>query len=120
MTRRMTLLIGVVLVLPLLTYAGWVGYVRLCRPHVQTDTEVGRTEGEIRASYGQPNNDRPGYHPLALSIPPSLPHGSIRTLIFHLHGLLHPEGGTLWVWLVERDGVWVCFESCWFADSVRF
>jgi hypothetical protein len=51
-------------------------------------------------------------------VPPSLPAGPIRTLIFRPCGLLHPAGGTLWVWVVERNGMWVCFESCWFADGV--
>jgi hypothetical protein len=34
--------------------------------------------------------------------------------------LLHPEGGTLYAWLSERDGVWTCYSSLWFADGVQF
>jgi hypothetical protein len=106
--------------LPLFAYAGWVGHVRLCGEPVQTNTLVGRTEEEIHRSYGRPSKDRPGYHSLGLYDPPALPPQPIRTLIFHPRGLLHPEGGTLWVWVAERDSEWVCFESCWFKDGVQF
>ncbi|HEX4612432.1 MAG TPA: hypothetical protein VH092_29830 [Urbifossiella sp.] len=57
---------------------------------------------------------------VALREPPALPAGPIRTLVFHPRGLLHPVGGTYWVWLIERTGVWVCSQSTWFADTVRF
>jgi hypothetical protein len=108
---------SVLLVLP---YTSWVAYVRLFGAPVQTNTLVGRTEARIRGSYGQPNKDWQGYQSLGLSLPPSLPPGPVRTLIFQPGGFFHPEGGTLWVWLVERDGEWECFESCWFADGIVF
>jgi hypothetical protein len=106
--------------LPILAYLAWAGYVRFGSEPVQTNTMVGRTEVQIRASYGQADTDWQGYQSLALYVPPELPPGPIRTLIFHPRGLLHPEGGTLWAWVVERDGEWVCFESCWFANGVVF
>jgi hypothetical protein len=120
MTRRGKLLVVAASVLLVWTYIGWAGYVRFARPAVQSDTFVGRTEQQLRGSYGEPVKDWPGYQSLALYTPPSLPPGPIRTLIFHPYGLPHPEGGTLWAWFVERDGVWICFESCWFADGVIF
>ena len=120
MSRRKTNMIVVIAALPLLAYAGWVGYVRFCLPSVQSNKVIGKTEGQLRASYGKPDRDRQGYRSLGLSVPPSLPQGAIRTLIFEPRGLFHPEGGTLWVWLVERDGEWDCFASCWFADGVKF
>jgi hypothetical protein len=83
-------------------YIAWAGYVRfICEP-VQTNTLVGRSEGQIRGSYGRPDEDWQGYHSLALYVPSALPPGPIRTLIFHPCSLLHPEGGTLWVWVTER------------------
>jgi hypothetical protein len=120
MTWRCKRLVFGAVSLPILAYLGWMGYVRLCSEPVQSNTLVGRKEHQIRESYGQPNKDLREYQSLALYMPPELPPGPIRTLIFHPRGLLHPEGGTLWVWVVERDGEWVCFESCWYADSVRF
>jgi hypothetical protein len=81
---------------------------------------VGQNEKQLRTRYGHPDKDWQGYQSLALHVPASLPKEAIRTLIFHPRGLFHPEGGTLWVWLVERDGVWSCFKSCWFADGVQF
>jgi hypothetical protein len=118
MTRRHKRLIAAAVALPVFTYLVWAGCVRLDRESVSANTLVDRTEGEIRRSYGQPLEDWSGYQPLARHVPPTLPPGSIRTLIFSPDGLFHPEGGTLWVWVVERDGAWVCFESCWFADGV--
>jgi hypothetical protein len=120
MTRRRKLLVVIAVALPVLAYVTWAGYVRFCRDPVQTDALVGRTEGQVWESYGKPDSDEQGYHSLGAYDPPSLPPGPIRTLIFHPRGLFHPEGGELWVWVTERDGVWVCFESCWFANDVRF
>jgi hypothetical protein len=120
MSRRRKLVVELALLAPVLAYAAWAGYVRLGRPSVRNDTLVGRTEAQVRASHGEPEQDWTGYQPLALYVPPSLPPGPIRTLVFRPGGLLHPEGGTLWVWVTERDGVWVCFESCWFAGGVAF
>jgi hypothetical protein len=120
MPRRRKLLIVAILALPVLAYVGWAGVARFGGESVQTDTQVGRTERQLHERYGSPAEDWPGYQSLALYVPPSLPQGPIRTLVFHPRGLLHPESGTLWVWVVERDGVWVCFESCWFADGVVF
>ena len=120
MTRRRKRLLIIAVVLTALAYIGWAAYVRLGGPAVQRNTFVGRTELQLRASFGEPDKDWSGYHSLALYVPAALPPGPIRTLIFHPRGMLHPEGGTLWVWVVERDGAWVCFESCWFAAGVRF
>jgi hypothetical protein len=120
MTRRRKLLVTVVLAIPIIAYGGWCGCVRLCYPAVEPNTLVGKTESQLRITYGSPDKDWQGYQSLAWDIPPSLPSGPIRTLIFHPCGLFHPEGGTLWVWVTERDGEWVCFESCWFEDGVEF
>jgi hypothetical protein len=120
MTRRRKLLVVTAVALPVLAYVAWAGYVRFGRDPVQTDALVGRTEGQVRGSYGQPDTDWQGYRSLGPYDPPPLPPGPIRTLIFHPGSLFHPEGGTLWVWVTERDGGWVCFESCWFADGVVF
>ena len=120
MTQRRKLIVVAAVVVPMFAYAGWAGCVRFCGPAVQNDTFIGRTEPGLRRSFGGPDKDLEGYQSLALSVPPSLPPGRIRTLIFHPRGLLHPEGGTLWLWVVDRDGVWLCFESCWFADGVAF
>ncbi len=118
MTRR-KLAVAAVVVVPVVAYAIWAGYARCCRTAVQGDTYVGWTEAEVCGTYGTPDKDWPGCQPLALRMPPPHP-GTIRTLVFHPRGLFHPEGGTLWVWVVERDGQWVCYRSCWFADGVQF
>ena len=110
----------VIAALVLLCYTGWVAYVRLFGPAVVSNAEVGRTEPTIRAWYGTPEADDPGYRSLGLSIPTVLPPGQLRTLRFRPGGLLHPEGGTLVVWLRETDNGWVCFESCWFGPNVNF
>jgi hypothetical protein len=120
MTKRRKLLLVAAVVLPVLAYLGWAGYVWLGLPAVQSNVLVGLTESRIRGSYGEPQSDRAGYHALGPDDPPSLPPGPIRTLIFHPHGLLHPAGGELWVWLEQRDGEWICFESCWFRADVQF
>jgi hypothetical protein len=105
MTRRRKRLIIAAFALPVLAYAGWAGYVRLCCEPVQNNTVRGRTEDQIRRSYGAPVEDRQGNHSLGLvyhigdesdharvtPVPP------VRTLIFHPRVPLHPEGGTLWV-----------------------
>jgi hypothetical protein len=124
MIRRLKLLVISAVALPVLAYVAWVGYVRLIREPLQINTLVGRSEGRIRGSYGQPDQDWLGYHSLGLDsrsedrrAAPTLP---TRTLIVRPRGLLHPEGGTLWVWLVERDGQWICSGSCWFAEGVVF
>jgi hypothetical protein len=101
-------------------YLVWALYVRYSTPPVTANTLVGLTESQICTSYGQPKNDDAGYRQLGFHEPEKLPSGSIRTLVFRPNFLLHPEGGTLWVWLVLRDGIWVCFESCWYADGVMF
>lgn len=120
MTRKRSLLLIAAVIVPVLAYLCWAGYVWLFGPAVQSNVLVGSTESRIRESYREPQSDRPGYCALEAYIPPSLPPGPIRTLIFHPHGLLHPEGGELWVWLEQRDGEWVCFESCWFRADVKF
>jgi hypothetical protein len=119
--RHKTLVIVVTaLWLLMFLYVAWAAYLKFGREPVQTDILVGSSEALIRASYGQPDSDQTGYHSLGLSAPPTLPPGPIRTLIFSPGGLWHPEGGTLWVWLTQRNGEWECFESCWFADDVVF
>jgi hypothetical protein len=122
---RRRALIAVAVVVALL--AGSAGTYRLLRKsglltpltppggsHVINDALVGQTETEIRKAYGAPDRDWEGYEPLALHVPPVLPPGPIRTLIFR------PQGGTLWVWVEEREEGWVCFESCWYVDGVHF
>ena len=81
---------------------------------------VGKTEDEVRKKYGEPNWEKQGYEPLGLQ--PSGPNSDerLKTLIFEPRGLFHLEGGTYWVWFYQQDGVWVCWMSCWYADSVRF
>jgi hypothetical protein len=98
----------------------WVVSVCNSSRHVQNNTVVGRTESQLRATYGSPTSDDVGYISLGLAKPRELPPGSIRTLRFAPGGLLHPEGGTLVVWLVDENGEWRCFESCWYADGVVF
>ena len=120
MKRKLNLLITVAITLPVLAHAYGCGIVRMCGPAVQSNTFVGTTEAQLKNDYGPPEKDWQGYLSLAHVVPPSLPEGKIRTLIFQPHGLFHPKGGTLWVWVVERDGQWICFESCWFADGVKF
>ena len=119
MTRRCKRLVVLAIGLPLLPYLSWVGYIRLCCPVVQDNTLIGESEAQLRESYGEPVKDWQGYQPVGL--PPDrtwTPQGTIRTLVFHPRGFFHPEGGTLWVWLRERDGEWVCFGSCWFKSGV--
>lgn len=121
MKRRYVLLS--LLAAPLLSvvfYLGWRSYVRSSMPGVLTNKLVGQSESQIRDKYGQPRTEWQRYEPLAGKVPGSIPIGPIRTLIFKPVGLLHPEGGTLWVWLKLSDGNWICFESCWYADNVRF
>lgn len=118
--RRHKLLVVAAIVLPVIAYACWVGHVKFHGPHIQSNILVGTTEVHLRSDYGPPKHEWQGYQPLALSIPPSLPPEPIRTLIFHPQGFLHPEGGTLWVWVSKCDGEWVCFESLWYADGVQF
>jgi hypothetical protein len=75
---------------------------------------VDQSEREIREVYGKPVIAKDGYHSLGSRRPCSLPNNPIRTLIFK------PKDGNLWVWLEKRGEEWICFESCWFADGVRF
>jgi hypothetical protein len=83
---------------------------------VATNSLVGFSEQEIIEKYGPPSRDRPGYQALGMRDNPNMPSGAVRTLVFD-----DISGGTLWVWInqVSRDE-WRCFESCWFAKSVRF
>ena len=120
MTRQRVVLAIRTLAFLLAAYLGWAGYARWFDDPVRYHRLVGRTESEIRRWYGSPDRDWPGYAPLAMDVPPSLPDVPLRTLVFHPRGLFHPEGGTYWVWLADRDGEWVCFQSTWFADTVRF
>ena len=76
---------------------------------------TGKTESEILAIYGKPDDDRAGYSRLGLEPPQSLPREPIRTLIFN-----RMDGGTLRVWVRNLGAKWVCFESCWYEDGVQF
>ena len=73
MNRRRKLLVIAAVAVPVLAYAVWAGYVRFAGPAVRINTQVGRTEAQVRGSYGEPHQDWPGYQPLALYVPPSLP-----------------------------------------------
>jgi len=119
--RRRWLLVaaGVALVV-LLALAGPGLCTRLYGDHVDNNALVGRTEGQVAGSYGSAVREWDGYEPLGLSRPVRLPPGPIRTVVYEPRGLLHLEGGTLWVWFCRRGDEWVCFESCWFADGVDF
>jgi hypothetical protein len=106
--------------LPLQGYLLWAGYIRFFGPSVENSELVGLDEAQILSDYGSPETDVQGYEMLGPEGPPSRPAGAIRTLTYRPRGLKHPGGGTLYVWLVERGGVWLCFESCWFRDGVQF
>jgi hypothetical protein len=111
---------GLVLVSLFAVFAGPGLWARCFGPAVVANALVGQSESQIVREYGTPSRDWAGYEELALERPPHLPPGPIRTLIIHPGGFRHLEGGTLWVWLEQKGDAWVCFESCWFADSVQF
>jgi hypothetical protein len=117
---RRVLFVLAILFLPAAAFAGWWLSVRFSGPGVVNDALVGQWEAEILNEYGTPVSDSPGYHSLGQYDPPSLPQASIRSLTFRPGILFHPRGGTLVVWLMQQDGSWLCFESCWYADDVRF
>lgn len=104
-------------------------WVRLAGPAVVANSLVGRTEPEVVREFGRPVSRQDGYgrpvgmdgnvHP-GLNPPAVIPDGPVKTLTFVPHGFLHQEGGTLVAWFALRDGRWVCFESCWFADGELF
>jgi hypothetical protein len=87
---------------------------RFQTPHVIDNALVGESEDAIIAAHGRPKLDRPAYEVLGFTEPRPIPSGPIRTLVFRT------DDGTLWVWLKEREDRWICFESCWFDDSVQF
>ncbi|MBI1372387.1 MAG: hypothetical protein GC159_06450 [Phycisphaera sp.] len=118
--KRWISITGVALLVLAGGYLTWALSVRANREGVVTNALVGRTEAQVRAEYGEPDTVSQGYQSLGAFMPRSLPEDPIRTLIFYPRGPLHPEGGTLWVWFVEDEGGWRCFESCWFADGVVF
>ncbi|MBX9581544.1 MAG: hypothetical protein K2X87_14685 [Gemmataceae bacterium] len=119
-TRRRLLVVAGVVLVGVAAVAAPGLWARLFGPHVVTNALVGRTDGEIGREYGRPETDWDGYHRLGLKPPAGLPEGPIRTVIYSPRGLFHLEGGRLWVWLRRAGDGWVCFESCWFAGSVRF
>jgi hypothetical protein len=84
------------------------------KPDVIENALVGEPETAIIAAHGPPKSDRPRYEVLGFSKPRPVPSGPIRTLVFRT------GDGTLWVWLKKREDHWICFESCWFDDSVQF
>lgn len=120
-TKRVAFAAFVLLVVSLSVVASGLG-LRWFGPSVVNNAVglIGRTEQQVRLEYGEPQKESPGYEPLGLMIPPRLPAGPIKTLIFKPHGLLHLEHGWLWVWFTLRGDEWVCFESCWYADNVQF
>ncbi len=108
--RRRWLLVGAgVVVAALLALTGPGLGKRLYGDHVENDALVGRTERQVAGSYGAAVREWEGYEPLGLARPVKLPEGPIRTVVFEPRGLLHLEGGTLWVWLCRRGDDWVCF-----------
>jgi hypothetical protein len=102
---------------------GWgvaaVGY-RQFGPPVVTNALVRRTEAEVRREFGTPVSEQDGYSGLGAGPHAAPPPGPVKTLIFRPGGLRHPAGGWQWVWLVFDGRDWICFESCWFGDHVRF
>jgi hypothetical protein len=119
--RRRWLLVCAGLVLAaLLAVTGPGLWVRFCEHHVVNNALVGKTERQVTQNYGAPVKDTEGYSPLGRFRPKQIPSGIIRTLVFEPRGLFHLEGGTLWAWFRQEGDVWVCFESCWFADGVPF
>lgn len=119
MSRRRFLVFLIAIILT--TYSGFVVYMRFGDPDVRYALELGSSEIDIRWRYGDPDNDWDGYCQLGLSSGNDpVDSKPIRTLVFHPLTLLHPEGGTLWVWLRLEDGEWKCIRSCWFASGVRF
>jgi hypothetical protein len=98
--------------------------------HYVSNALIGQTEDEVRREYGAPKRELEGYHALGLQPAPPEPISDaprepasvvpMKTLIFKPRGPFHLERGTYWVWFVLRNGVWVCSESCWFADDVHF
>ena len=80
---------------------------------------LARPKAILVAIYGSPDKDWQDYQSLALYVPLTLPQGAIRTLIFACVVCSTRKEGLLWVWLVDREGEWVCFKSCWFADGVK-
>jgi hypothetical protein len=147
MTRRQMLLLQIAL--PFLAFGCWIGFTWFLQSalmdrlkygrttsvagviaankksvsdngSVRTNSLLCQTELQIRGDYGKPDNDLQGYNSLGLHYPDAMPRGPIRTLTFQTHGWFFERSGTLWVWVVEYDGEWVCFESCWFAAGVVF
>jgi hypothetical protein len=119
MKWRRALLGLTMLMVATLVFAGWWLSVRFSS-WVVNDALVGQSEVEILRESGAPVSDRPGYHALGPNEPPPLPQAPIQSLQFRPGSLLHPKGGTLHVWLMRRDGKWLCFESCWYSDDVQF
>lgn len=119
--KRAVLVAVCVVAVVVLACLAWAGWVRTFTTGVITNSFVGSTEADLRATYGSPTSDEPGYQRLGAGENPRLPDGNLRTMRFSPGGLLHPEGGTLVVWLrEEQTGEWRCFESCWYADGVMF
>jgi hypothetical protein len=118
--RRRILILSAAVSFPALMFTVWWCSVRFTGPAVVYDALVGQMEDQIRREYGPPVSDDPGYHSLGAHDPPPLPGPMIRSLAFRPGILFHPKGGTLCVWLVQQDGKWLCFQSCWYADDVRF
>lgn len=116
---RTLLILGALL--PMLAYAAWSAirhFASRPEPFVLANTMVGVAETRIRAEFGPPDQDLLGYQSFAAYRPPSLPPGPIRTLIFTTQAPAHRDGA-LWVWVVQQQGQWICFESIWY-DGVVF
>ncbi len=92
-------------------------FVRLLTARLPAVVEgelIGKAASAVVADFGKPDEDVPRYEPLGTE-PQPVPAGAHRTLIYRDH-----VGGTLYVWLVKREGKWECFNSCWYADGVQF
>lgn len=112
---------GAALVAALLVLAETGLWARWFGESVVNNALVGQSESQVRSKYGEPRSEEPRYARLGIQPGYQLPAGAIKTLIFEPRGLLHLEGGTLWVWFRQQSsGEWICFESCWFADGVQF
>ena len=109
----------VVLVVALLAWTAPALWVRLFGPDVVNNALVGQTESQVRQGYGAPVSEYSEYLPLGLRTPQQLPSGPFKTLIFKLRGPFHLESGWQWAWFAQREGEWICLESCWFADGVK-
>lgn len=78
-------------------------------------------EEAVVAQLGQPVEDV-GYRiPLGPPGPgPAPPPGTNRTLVYHTQDRLRLDSGTLYVFLEQQGGKWVCVHSVWVRDGIVF